>query len=158
MSGKPKARAVGVRPAGEDHQVVSVVGGGGDYRRQPCGPQTPSEDRPGCPWRVDGTGFFPAEAFAHSAETAHDMSGHVFACHESGAERPATCAGFLLRGAEHNMAVRMKLSTGQIDLDQVSDGGHELHPGYVTMAVENGLSEDSPSLRGCRFSSYELEN
>lgn len=30
----------------------------------------------------------------------------------SGAERPATCAGFLMRGAEHNLSVRMKRMNG----------------------------------------------
>lgn len=146
----------GVRPAGAGHRVVSVRGGGGGYRRRPCGPQEPTEARPGCPWRVAGTGYFPAEAFAHSAETAEDLSGYTFACHESGTEDPKICAGFLLRGAEHNMAVRMKLSRGQIDLDQVDDGGHELHPGYVSMAVANGVDPDDFSLQNCRLS-YEEE-
>lgn len=145
------------RPAGEDHQVVSVTGGSHGYRRRPCGPQEPSEARPGCPWRVDGTGFFPAEAFAHSADTAADLSGRMFGCHESGTEDPKTCAGFLLRGADHNMAVRMRMSTGSIDPEQISDGGHELHPGYVTMAVENGLDYDDPALRNCRLSHEEEE-
>lgn len=27
-----------------------------------------------CPWRVDATGEFPADAFRHSAETAYDMA------------------------------------------------------------------------------------
>ncbi|HEU4540393.1 MAG TPA: DUF6283 family protein [Jiangellaceae bacterium] len=129
-----------VRPADENNQVVTVEGGGGNYRRQPCG---------GCPWRVDQTGSFPAEAFGHSAETAYDMSTHMFGCHESGKDRPATCAGFLLRGAYNNMAWRLKVSSGQIDMRQVSDGGHELHDGYRAMAVANGLDEDDPRLRRC---------
>lgn len=144
------------RSADENHDVVTVVGGRGNYRRRPCGGPESTEERPGCPWRVDATGSFPAEAFAISASTAHDLAGNTFACHESGTENPSICAGFLLRGADHNMAVRMRLSSGAIDLSQVDDGGYELHPGHITMAVENGLSEDSPSLRGCRWS-YEEE-
>ena len=67
------------RPAGEDHQVVSVQGAQKSYRKQPCSD---------CPWRVDAVGEFPAEAFRHSARTAYDLSEHVFACHESGVEKP----------------------------------------------------------------------
>ncbi|KEH15289.1 hypothetical protein MTR_1498s0010, partial [Medicago truncatula] len=53
------------RAAGPDHQVVTVQGGKGSYRRRPCAK---------CPWRVDATGEFPADAFRHSAETAYDMA------------------------------------------------------------------------------------
>jgi hypothetical protein len=137
------AEIIGVRPADEHNQVVTIRGGSGQYRRRPC---------PGCPWVVANTGSFPAEAFAHSANTAEDMSGHMFGCHESGTGRPVTCAGFLLRGAEHNMAVRMRSATGQIDLDQVHEDGRELHPGYVSMAVANGLDPADLSLRNCRLS------
>lgn len=150
-----ETRVTDVRPAGDEHQVLSVVGGQGHYRRRPCGGETSTSERPGCPWRVDAVGHFPPEAFAHSAETASDLSGRTFGCHESGSERPAICAGFLLRGADHNMAVRMRASAGQIDLSQVDDGGHELHPGYITMAVENGLDEDDPALRNARWSYRE---
>lgn len=150
-----RTRVTDIRRAGKDHQVVSVNGGSHGYRRRPCGPETPSEDRPGCPWRVGGTGFFPPEAFAHSADTARDMSARMFGCHEAGTDNPKTCAGFLLRGADHNMAVRMKLATGQIDPEQITDGGHELHPGYVSMAVANGLDPRDSSLRNCRLSYTE---
>jgi hypothetical protein len=54
------------------------------------------------------------------------------------------------------MAVRVKLATGLIDLGQVDDGGYELHPGYVSMAVANGVDPCSPALRNCRLS-YEEE-
>lgn len=80
------------RSAGDDHQVVSVRSPKKYYRKQPCSD---------CPWRVDAVGEFPAEAFRHSARTAYDLSEHVFACHQSGSEKPAACAGFLLRGADH---------------------------------------------------------
>lgn len=150
-----KPRITNTRPAGDEHQVVTVEGGRGQYRREPCGAEESTPERPGCPWRVDATGSFPAEAFAHSANTAEDLSGHTFGCHEAGATNPAICAGFLLRGADHNMAVRLRASKGQIDLSQVIDGGHELHAGYFTMAVENGLDPDDPALRNVRLSYLE---
>ena len=129
------------RPAGPEHQVVTVAGGRGTYRRWPCG---------GCPWRVDQTGMFPAEAFVHSAETAYDLSTHTFACHESGTEHPAICAGFLLHGADHNLIVRMRSANGRIDLGAVHDDGFELHVDYVAMAVANGVAADDPALTRCR--------
>lgn len=134
-----KATLKAVTPADENHQVLTLVGGNGAYRRQPC------RD---CPWRVDATGEFPAEAFRVSAHTAYDMADHMFGCHQSGAAKPATCAGFLLRGADHNMAVRMARIMGEkLDVD---DGGHELHENYVAMAVANGVDPDDPVLRPCR--------
>lgn len=129
-----------VRPAGERHQVVTVEGGRGGYRRKPCSD---------CPWRVDATGEFPPEAFRHSANTAYDMSRHSFACHQSGTSKPAVCAGFLLRGAEHNLSVRLHRMSGQIGQD-VTDGGHELHASYRAMAVANGVNPDDDALRLCR--------
>jgi hypothetical protein len=42
-------------------------------------------------------------------------------CHESGHEKPAICAGFLLRGAVHNLSVRLKFAVGQLRQD-VGDG------------------------------------
>lgn len=131
-----------VKPAGEEHQVVTLVGGKpGLYRRAPCG---------GCPWRKDNTGKFPAEAFKHSANTAYDGSTSTFSCHESGAEKPTDCAGFLLRNAENNIAVRIKAMSGLLDMSQVSDGGHDLHESYRSMAVANGVDPKDPVLKRCR--------
>jgi hypothetical protein len=135
-----KPRIIGQRPAGSDHRVVTVASDGSQYRRQPCG---------GCPWRIDQTGEFPPEAFIHSARTAYDMSTHAFGCHESGTDRPVTCAGFLLR-AYHNLAVRLRASRGLIDLDGVSDGGHDLYDDYRQMAIANGVDPYDPALRDCR--------
>lgn len=134
------ARITRVTPADERNQVVRIEGGRGSYRRQPCG---------GCPWRVDNTGTFPAEAFRISAGTAADMALETFGCHESGTAKPATCAGFLLRGSAHNLGVRLRLLSGRYQLD-VTDGGHELHPGYISMAVANGVPPDDPAIRQCR--------
>jgi hypothetical protein len=142
-SGKPgrrRACVVNVRPAGDAHQVVTVVGGQGVYRRKPC------KD---CPWRKDAVGEFPAEAFRHSANTAYDMSQHTFACHQMGAKKPGICAGFLLKGSDHNLAVRLKRMQGLIG-DDVQDGGHELFENYRAMAVANGVAADEDVLQPCR--------
>lgn len=134
------AFVVETRAAGAEHQVVSVLSNHKSYRRKPCSD---------CPWRVDATGVFPAEAFRHSARTAYDMSNHVFTCHQSGVERPATCAGFLLRGADHNLAARLGYISGRYRAD-VTDAGVELHQSYADMAVANGVAPDDPSLKRCR--------
>ena len=133
-------QTIQIRPAGENHQVVTVKGGKGTYRLKPC------KD---CPWRVDAVGKFPAEAFKHSANTAFDMATHTFGCHEAGKGKPATCAGFLLRGAEHNLTVRMGRMTGKYR-DDVTDGGHELHDSYRAMAVANGVVPEDVAIRDCR--------
>jgi hypothetical protein len=134
------ARITNIRPADANNQVVTTEGGSGAYRRQPCAK---------CPWRVDAVGEFPAEAFRHSAATAHDMARTTFGCHESGTAKPATCAGFLLRGAEHNLAVRLRQRTENYSAT-VSDGGHELHASYRAMAIANGVPAGDPAIAGCR--------
>lgn len=129
-----------IKSAGDNHQVLTVEGGRGGYRRKPCSD---------CPWRLDATGEFPAEAFKHSASTAYDMAQNTFACHQSGTKKPAICAGFLLRGADHNLSIRLAHMRGSIDRD-VEDGGHLLHPSYRDMAIANGVDEDDPILDKCR--------
>lgn len=128
------------RAAGDGHQVLTVEGGSGAYRKKPCGD---------CPWRVDATGAFPAEAFVHSARTSYDMARERFACHQAGKDLPRTCAGFLLRGAEHNLSVRLQRIAGTLG-DDVSDGGHTLHADYRAMAIANGVDPDDPALAPCR--------
>ena len=130
------------RAAGADHQVVTVQSHGqrNGYRKEPCAQ---------CPWRKDAVGVFPAEAFRHSAYTAQDMSEHMFGCHESGAAKRATCAGFLLHGAHHNLSIRLARMAGRIK-DDVTDGGHEMHQSYRAMAVANGVPPDDPALSMCR--------
>jgi len=141
MSNGKKVSVVNVRRAGRDHAVVTVHGGTGAYRRKPCSD---------CPWRKDAIGEFPAQAFRLSAKTAYDMSDDAFACHQSGKKRPATCAGFLLRGAYHNKRIRVRQIFGTLDMSQVHDGGHELHESYRAMAVANGVAPDDPVLAPCR--------
>jgi len=130
-----------IRPAGPFDQVVTVQGGKGSYRKTPCN---------GCPWVKANAGSFPKQAFLHSANTAYDMSEHRFGCHESGTKKPATCAGFLLRGADHNLAVRLDLMRGRIDLESVREDGRDLFENYRAMAVENGVPEDAEELSKCR--------
>lgn len=140
MTSRKRTEIIQVRPAGRDHQVVTVKGGSGAYRRTPCSD---------CPWREDAVGKFPPEAFRHSASTANDMAENTFACHQSGASKPAICAGFLLRGAEHNLSVRIARLRGRA-MDDVSDGGHALHKDYRAMAVANGVDPQDPALARCR--------
>ena len=139
-----KAKVTKVTPA-DDCQVLTVEGGAGARRREPC---------PDCPWRKDAVGAFPAEAFRVSAVTAYDMADSTFGCHQSGREKPAICAGFLLRGAEHNMLVRFEILRDPTLFDRLSDGGHDLHADYVEMAIANGVAADDPVLAPCRRSSF----
>jgi hypothetical protein len=140
MSQKPKITMV--TAAGPDHQVVTLEGGKGGFRRTVCSD---------CPWRKDAVGEFPPEAFKHSANTAYDMSDHIFSCHQSGIEKPAACAGFLLRGADHNMKVRFKYVLGEIKRGDVKEPkGISLHENYRAMAIANGVPKDDPSLVKCR--------
>ncbi|MCW4649297.1 DUF6283 family protein [Pseudomonas aeruginosa] len=94
-------------------------------------------------------GEFPAEAFRISAHTAYDLAKETFACHSSGAEKPATCAGFLLKGADHNLAIRMAYLEGRLTAD-FEDGGHALFESYREMAIANGVDPDDPVLKPCR--------
>jgi hypothetical protein len=139
---KPSAPEITKKtPAGDNHQVVTVVGGDGSYCKKPC--KT-------CPWRRDAVGEFPAEAFRISAHTAYDMAMETFACHTSGADKPSCCAGFLLRGADHNLKIRLRLSQGTYEPDKVSDGGHDLFNNYREMAVANGVDPGDEILKRCR--------
>jgi hypothetical protein len=127
------------------HQVVTIEATGRDalwHRRQPCAE---------CPWRKDAPlKAFPASAYRHSARTSYDMGQSVFACHMSGAEKSATCAGFLLVGAQHNMLVRLAMLDGRYDPGAVSANGVALYESYRQMAIANGVDPDDPALAPCR--------
>lgn len=138
---KKKAHVTGTRLAGDDHAVITVEGGDFIARPKPCD---------GCPWLKSNDGLFPAEAFIHSAPTAYDMATTTFACHESGQAKPQVCAGFLLRGADHSLSVRLHISKGDYKLDDVQDDGRPLHDSYRDMAVANGVHHDDPALAKCR--------
>jgi uncharacterized protein DUF6283 len=153
MPAKPPARITRRRPAGEDHNVLTALGGSGGYRHRPCDP-IPERGSAGCPWRTDQVGQFPPQAFRISAPTAYDLAGAMFGCHNSPHKHPATCAGFLLRGADHNLGARHAVIEGRIDLDLVDDGGHSLWPSYRAMAVANGVDPDDRVLQPCRDPGY----
>jgi hypothetical protein len=144
-----RARELGTHYAGRvgeaEYGVTTLAGGtrsGRDYRTTPCGQ---------CPWRSDvPTGVFPAEAFRHSASTSYDMAQNTFACHMAGKGKPLTCAGFLLRGSTHNLAVRLALIQRRLDLRTVNDGGHPLFTNYRAMAEANGVAPEDPALAPCR--------
>lgn len=69
-----------------------------------------------------------------------------FACHTSSAEEPLTCAGFLLRGADHNLAIR----TSGEDYGAVDDRGLDLYDSYAEMATANGVDPADPVRAPCR--------
>lgn len=104
-----------------------------------------------CPWRTDvEPGRFEPGRFAVLAGTAYDMSNRIFQCHKTRDEAPVVCAGFLLRGAEHNLAIRLALHFGRLDLAGLGDGGYPLFDNYRAMAVANGVAPDDPTLVKCR--------
>lgn len=128
------------RRAGSNHQVVTCKERGtrkGGFRKTLC--KT-------CPWKKENTGLFPSEAFRLSANTAYDMSTHVFGCHE-GFERKGvvqTCAGFLVKGSGDNLHVRLALMNGQKLPDVPKD---TLHESYRDMAIANGVDPEDPVLK-----------
>jgi hypothetical protein len=133
------ARILSRRAAGPEHEVATVDGWSRSYRPKPC---------PTCPWRRDAVGIFPAEAFRLAAPVAYDMSERLFACHEIGGRRPATCAGFLLQ-SHHNLAVRIGVTIRRFDLSAISSEA-ELFEDYRAMAEANGVAPDDPALADCR--------
>lgn len=122
------------------HEVVTVQGGGMIYRKTPC------EE---CPWRKDVPLNFPAQAFRISASTAYDMSDTTFACHMSGKDKAAICAGFLLRGADHNLKVRLLKAKGKINPDKINSE-FPLFDSYREMSEANGVDPHDPVLSECR--------
>jgi hypothetical protein len=102
-----------------------------------------------CPWRRDvETGHFPPERFEALATTAYDRSMRLFQCHKTSDERPKVCAGFLLRGAMHNISARLALA--RHDIGSVEDGGYPLFDTYREMAVANGVDPNHEALDECR--------
>lgn len=63
------------------------------------------------------------------------------------------CAGFLLRGAGDNMAVRMTQRAGA-DLSKVRSEV-ALYDSYREMAEANGVDPEDPALQPCRGDWYE---
>lgn len=130
------------RIADADHVVHTVKGRRTGHRRRPCG---------GCPWLVRNAGAFPAAAFRISASTAYDAAMNTFACHESGVEKPAICAGFLLRNAANNIGARLAAARGDFDPSNLAEPENDdLWPSYRAMAIGNGVDPADPILARCR--------
>jgi hypothetical protein len=83
------------------------------------------------------------------AHTAADMDRKLFQCHRTDAGRPLVCAGFLERGADHNMTVRLSYVRGDLDPRDRS-GSLPLYADYREMAIANGVDPDDPALASCR--------
>jgi len=110
-------------------------------RKKPCAD---------CPWRRDAPlGHFPPEAFQRLANSAHDMSRQIFQCHDTTNDVPLVCAGFLERGAEHNLTVRLARSRDEL-MPMDRSGGEDLYADYREMAIANGLDPEDPVLAACR--------
>lgn len=112
------------------------------FCRKPC-----SE----CPWRTDVQPYrFKPERYRNLASSAEDISFILFACHKTNDGKEVACAGFLLRGATHNMAVRMARVRGDIKDGDVSDGGFPLFDNYRAMAAANGVPRSHRALKHVR--------
>ncbi len=84
--------------------------------------------------------MFPVQAFRYLAHTAYNLSQHRFGCHTSGKDHDQACAGFLLRGAQHNFAVRLN----PVDPDTLDTDSIELYHSYREMAIANGVNPNVP--------------
>lgn len=102
-----------------------------------------------CPWRKDvPTGRFPPAAFRRLAKSTYDMSSIVFTCHKSNEDLPVVCAGFLLRGALHNLTIRLEIIYKRFDLGTVFETV-PLFRHFREMAVANGVDPADASLKEC---------
>jgi len=72
------------------------------------------------------------------------MAKMTFACHTSGIDHPKICAGFLLRGAANNLAVRLLELLEPLRVKAPPEG--ELFESYRAMALANGVDPKSPAL------------
>ncbi len=111
------------------------------YQTRPCAE---------CPWRTDvARGQFAAERFRDLAATAYDMAVAQFACHKSPEGGEFGCAGFVMRGATHNLGARLAARAGRLRRGEI-DSPYPLHASYRAMAIANGVDPDDPVLAACR--------
>ena len=95
------------------------------------------------------TGVFPVERFREMAHTAADMDRGLFQCHRTNGDAPLICAGFLERGADHNLTVRLAYMDGRLERTDRS-GGAPMYRDYREMAVANGVDPGDERLEQCR--------
>ncbi len=139
------AEIVAVNPGADGWGVITYMAPGGAYQATPC---------TRCPWLRDSpTGAFPPEVFQHSAHTTYDLATHKFGCHASPRDEPKTCAGFLLRGSAHNLAVRVYGP----EVPTAVSTDRPLYDNYREMAIANGVAPDDPALTPCRDSRSYLD-
>ncbi|MFJ1768020.1 DUF6283 family protein [Amycolatopsis sp. NPDC088138] len=140
------AEIIAVQPGADGWGVITYMAPGAAYQATPC---------TRCPWLRDSpTGAFPPEVFQHSAHTAYDLATHKFGCHSSPRDEPKTCAGFLLRGSAHNLAVRVHGP----DVPTAVSTDRPLYDDYREMAIANGVAPDDPTLAPCRDSRSYLDS
>jgi hypothetical protein len=136
----PDARVVLVRPGANGWGVVTIDAPGNAYQDEPC---------LRCPWLLDAPiGAFPPEVFRLSAHTTYDQATRKFGCHASKPDEPLTCAGYLLRGAAHNLTVRVYGP----DVATAVSSDRPLYDNYREMAIANGVDSHDPVLAPCRDS------
>ncbi len=141
----PSTRVVLVRPGADGWGVVTIDAPGSAYQQKPC---------PRCPWLLDSpVGAFPPEVYRLSAHTTYDQATRKFGCHASKPDEPLTCAGYLLRGAAHNLAVRVYGP----DITTAVSSDRPLYDNYRAMAIANGVDPDDPVLAPCRDSRPYLD-
>ncbi|MET8997201.1 DUF6283 family protein [Amycolatopsis sp. NPDC004169] len=140
------AEVLAVHDGADGWGVITAAAPAGAYQASPCAR---------CPWLRDSpVGAFPPEVFRHSARTTYDLATHKFGCHASTPEQPKTYAGFLLRGAAHNLSVRVHGP----DVTTAVSCDRALYDNYREMAIANGVHPDDPSIASCRDSRTYLDN
>ena len=110
------------------------------YQAKPCAE---------CPWRRDvAPGQFPTKPSRALAETAYDMAQARFACHKSPEGAEFGCAGFVLRGAAHNLGAWLAARARRLWLQDTASPTPQ-HKSYRAMAIANGVEpDDSGNRRG----------
>ncbi|WIV52859.1 DUF6283 family protein [Amycolatopsis nalaikhensis] len=139
------ADILAVQDGADGWGVITVAASADAYRASPCAR---------CPWLRDSpVGAFPPDVFRHAARTTYDLATHKFGCHSSTPEQPKTCAGFLLRGAAHNLSVRLYGP----DVTTAVTSDRPLYDNYREMAIANGVDPEDPSIAPCRDSRSYLD-
>ena len=149
MPRQERTYPVGKGADGNDYGVTRVQGvKKKTARKKPCAT---------CPWRKDAEiGAFPPDAYRSSASTAYDGSLTTFSCHESGKDKPATCAGFLLANADNNLAVRMAMIEGTLNPEEIGNPENvALYESYRAMAIANGVDPNDHRIAPCRSNDEE---